>query len=54
MHKLRDVMSPVVEVISPEATIKEAARHMYEGDFGMMPVGEDGRVLDLIARIALE
>ena len=49
MPRLKDVMTPIVEIISPEATIKEAARHMYEGDFGMMPVGEDGRMIGTIS-----
>jgi hypothetical protein len=33
-------MSRDVQVIGPEMTIREAARTMSAGDFGMMPVGE--------------
>jgi len=49
MDKLKDVMSRDVTVISPEATIKEAAQKMDEGDFGMMPVGENDRMIGAIS-----
>ena len=49
MHKLKDVMSRDVKVISPDATIREAARKMLEGDFGMMPVGENDRMIGAIS-----
>jgi CBS domain-containing protein len=49
MHKLKDVMSKDVQVISPEATIQEAARKMAAGDFGMMPVGENDRMIGAIS-----
>jgi len=49
MHKLKDVMSRDVHVISPEATIKEAAAQMRDGDFGMMPVGENDRMIGAIS-----
>jgi predicted transcriptional regulator len=49
MHQLKDLMSPDVQVISPDATIREAAEHMREGDFGMMPVGEDDRMIGTIS-----
>ena len=49
MHKLKDVMTRDVKVISPDATIREAARTMLEGDFGMMPVGENDRMMGAIS-----
>ena len=49
MHTIRDVMSRDVQVISPDATIAEAARCMRDGDFGMMPVGEDDRMVGAIS-----
>ena len=49
MHQLKDVMSRDVKVISPESTIREAARAMLEGDFGMMPVGENDRLVGAIS-----
>ena len=45
MQKLTDLMSRDVKVISPEMTIQEAASQMREGDFGMLPVGEDDRMI---------
>ena len=49
MQKLKDVMSRDVKVIGPDATIAEAARKMLEGDFGMMPVGENDRMIGAIS-----
>ena len=49
MHRLKDVMSRDVKVISPESTIREAATAMLEGDFGMMPVGENDRLIGAIS-----
>jgi CBS domain-containing protein len=48
-HHLKDVMSKDVRVINPEMTIKEAAQTMYEGGFGMMPVGENDRMIGAIS-----
>ena len=48
-HHLKDVMSRDVRVISPETTIREAARTMYDGGFGMMPVGENDRMIGTIS-----
>jgi len=49
MHQLKDVMSRDVKVISPDSTILQAARAMLEGDFGMMPVGENDRLIGAIS-----
>lgn len=49
MHLIKDVMSRDVQVISPDATIEEAACCMREGDFGMMPVGENDRMIGAIS-----
>lgn len=49
MQKLKEVMSPDVKVISPDATIREAAQKMSDGDFGMMPVGENDRMIGAIS-----
>ena len=46
---VRDVMSRDVRVISPAATVEEAARCMRDGDFGMMPVGENDRMIGAIS-----
>jgi CBS domain-containing protein len=49
MHTIKDVMSRDVQVISPDAPITEAARCMRDGDFGMMPVGENDRMVGSIS-----
>ena len=49
MHELKDLMSRDVKVISPEMTIGDAARMMRDGDFGMLPVGEDDRMIGAIS-----
>lgn len=49
MKKLKEVMSREVRVIGPDETIKEAAHHMLKGNYGMMPVGEDDRMIGAIS-----
>lgn len=48
-HQLKDLMSRDVKVISPDVTIREAARTMRDGDFGMLPVGENDRMIGAIS-----
>ena len=48
MKKLKDVMTRDVEVISPEATIREAAAKMKALDVGPLPVCDGRRVLGLL------
>jgi CBS domain-containing protein/ferritin-like metal-binding protein YciE len=45
---LRDVMTPDVEVIHPDATLQEAARKMKAMDVGPLPVAEDGRLVGIL------
>lgn len=49
MQKVSEVMTPRVQVISPESTIQEAAQQMRGGDFGMLPVGENDRMIGSIS-----
>ena len=49
MQKLKDLMSRDVKVISPDMSIREAARGMRDGDFGMLPVGENDRMIGTIS-----
>ena len=49
MKTLKDVMSRDVCVVGPDETIQEAARQMCKGDFGMMPVGENDRMIGAIS-----
>ena len=49
MQQLKDLMSRDVRVIDPEMSIGEAAIQMRDGDFGMLPVGEDDRMIGTIS-----
>jgi len=49
MPQLKELMSRDVQVISPEMTLKDAACAMRDGDFGMMPVGENDRMIGTIS-----
>lgn len=49
MHQLRDLMSRDVKVINPDMTIREAAATMRDEGFGMMPVGENDRMIGTIS-----
>jgi CBS domain-containing protein len=45
MQLLKDVMSFDVRVINPEATLQQAATQMRDTDCGMLPVGENDRMI---------
>lgn len=49
MQTLKDVMSRDVQVISPNGTIREAALRMLKGNFGMMPVEENDRMIGTVS-----
>ena len=49
MQMLKDLMSRDVKVIDPDMTIGEAAKKMRDGDFGMLPVGEDDQMIGTIS-----
>ncbi len=46
--KVREVMTPYVATISPEASVREAAQLMRELDTGSLPVCEGGRLLGMV------
>jgi CBS domain-containing protein len=48
MLQLKDLMSRDVKVISPEMSIRAAAQKMRDGEFGMLPVGENDRMVGTI------
>ena len=48
MQLLKDVMSRDVQVISPEATLQDAAARMRDDGFGMLPVGENDRMIGAV------
>ncbi len=45
---LRDVMTPNPQTLSPEASIRDAARLMRDNDTGAVPVVENGRPLGIV------
>ena len=49
MQKLAEIMSRDVTVITPDKTIQEAAQKMRSGDFGLLPVGENDRLIGAIS-----
>jgi len=49
MQQLKDLMSRDVRIIGPEMSIGEAARAMRDGDFGMLPVEENDRMIGTIS-----
>jgi len=49
MQLLKNLMSRDVKVISPDMSIRDAAREMRDGDFGMLPVGENDRMIGTIS-----
>ncbi len=49
MQQIKDVMSQNVKVLNPEGTLKDAARQMREGNFGLMPVGENDRLIGTLS-----
>ena len=49
MQQLKDLMIRDVKVISSDMTIGDAAKKMRDGDFGMMPVGEEDRMIGTIS-----
>ena len=45
---VRDCMTADVKLITPGATLSEAAQMMRDGDFGALPVGEGDRLVGVI------
>ncbi|HET6519362.1 MAG TPA: CBS domain-containing protein [Geminicoccaceae bacterium] len=46
--QLKDVMTKDVKLANPDMTLKEAAAQMRDGDFGVLPVGENDRLVGVI------
>lgn len=45
---VKDCMTPRVEWISPDTTLREAARRMKDNEVGCLPIGEHDRVIGMI------
>ena len=46
--KIRDVMTPDLEVVTPDDKLRTAARLMADLDFEALPVGEDNKLVGMI------
>lgn len=46
--KIRDLMTPDVRTITPDASIREAARLMAEADIGALPVSSGDRLTGMV------
>jgi CBS domain-containing protein len=46
--QLKDVMTTKVQLTDPSAKLKDAAISMREGDFGLLPVGANDRLVGTI------
>ncbi len=49
MKQVKALMSKDVQVIGADQTIREAAELMQKGNYGMMPVGENDRMIGAIS-----
>src|SRR5690606_26420379 len=49
MQQLKDVMTQDVKILSSDTPIKDAARQMRDGDFGLMPVGDNDRLVGTLS-----
>ena len=56
----RDIMTPNVEIISPETYVRDAAQKMKVFDVGFLPVGENDRLVgtltdrDIVLRVVAD
>ena len=48
MTTVADVMTPGVETTTSSEALRDVARTMREGDFGSMPVVDDGRLVGIL------
>lgn len=48
MTTVRDAMTPGVETVTPSQPLRDAAKLMKSGDFGSVPVVEDGRLIGVL------
>ena len=46
---IREVMTRDVKLVSPDDTLQSAAKMMNESDFGMVPVGENDRLVGTLS-----
>ena len=47
--KVKEIMSPDVRIAAPGDTLQHAAQIMEEMDCGILPVGEDDRLVGMVS-----
>ena len=47
--KIKEIMSPDVRIASPKDTLQQAAQLMEQMDCGILPVGEDDRLVGMVS-----
>jgi CBS domain-containing protein len=45
---IQEIMTPAVDLVDPNTTIRDAALRMRDGDVGALPVGEDDRLVGMV------
>jgi CBS domain-containing protein len=48
MMEIREVMTTEVRLVDPNTTLRDAAQMMRDGDFGLLPIGENDRLIGTI------
>jgi CBS domain-containing protein len=46
--KIRDVMTPDIDAVTPDETLRTAARLMADLDLGALPVSEDNQLIGIV------
>lgn len=46
--KIRDVMTPDIEVVTPDDTVRTAAQIMADLDFAVLPVSDNNRLIGMV------
>ncbi len=45
---IREIMTPTVDLVDPNTTIRDAAQRMRDDDVGALPVGENDRLVGMV------
>jgi len=46
---VKDVMSKKPEYLAPDSTLQKAAEEMFRQDFGIIPIGENDRLVGMVS-----
>lgn len=45
---IKDIMTPKADFVGPDTPVGDVARKMRDGDLGMLPVGEDDKLIGIV------